>query len=176
MPLRGGRHVGALYRALNPVYAREPLSGEGARRFGGRFNRPGRAALYTSLAPETAIRESHQVGALQPTVLVSYRADLGPVLDGRDADALAAFGADAEALADPGWREKMLHKRDVPTQNLAEDAVAAGFVGLLVQSFAKGAGEGDLNLVLWRWSGDGTTLRVVDDEGRLGRIAKRRVE
>lgn len=32
------RYVGLLYRALNPVHAREPLSGEGARRYGGRFN------------------------------------------------------------------------------------------------------------------------------------------
>ena len=28
------RYAGLLYRALNPVYAREPLSGEGARRYG----------------------------------------------------------------------------------------------------------------------------------------------
>ncbi len=49
--------TGLLYRAHNPVWSREPLSGEGAARFGGRFNRIGRIALYTSLAPETALRE-----------------------------------------------------------------------------------------------------------------------
>ena len=51
--------TGLLYRAHNPVWSREPLSGEGAARFGGRFNRIGRIALYTSLAPETALREAY---------------------------------------------------------------------------------------------------------------------
>ncbi|MBU0773728.1 MAG: RES domain-containing protein, partial [Alphaproteobacteria bacterium] len=80
--------TGLLYRAHNPVWSREPLSGEGAARFGGRFNRIGRIALYTSLAPETALREANQVGTLQPTTLVAYQADIGPLLDGRDAAAL----------------------------------------------------------------------------------------
>ncbi|MGB3352545.1 MAG: RES domain-containing protein, partial [Mycobacterium sp.] len=86
-------HVtGLLYRAHNPVWSREPLSGEGAARFGGRFNRIGRIALYTSLAPETALREANQVGTLQPTTLVAYQADIGPLVDGRDVAALRPFG------------------------------------------------------------------------------------
>ena len=83
--------TGLLYRAHNPVWSREPLSGEGAARFGGRFNRVGRAALYASLAPETALREANQVGTLQPTTLVAYQADIGPLLDGRDTAALQPF-------------------------------------------------------------------------------------
>ncbi len=77
MPLKDGRYKGALYRALNPVYAREPLSGRGAELYGGRFNQKGIPALYTALDPATALREANQVGSLQPTLLVSYRADLG---------------------------------------------------------------------------------------------------
>ncbi|WP_369334366.1 RES domain-containing protein, partial [Stenotrophomonas maltophilia] len=41
MPLR---HEGKLYRALNPAYASEPLSGRGAELYGGRFNPKGTAA------------------------------------------------------------------------------------------------------------------------------------
>ena len=51
-------YTGLLYRALNPVWARDPLSGAGAARYGGRFNRIGRPALYTAFDPATALRET----------------------------------------------------------------------------------------------------------------------
>lgn len=51
--------TGLLYRAHNPVWSREPLPGEGAARFGGRFNSIGRTALYTLLAPDTALRKAN---------------------------------------------------------------------------------------------------------------------
>ena len=165
-----GRFRRPLYRALNPLYARAPLSGEGAARYGGRFNALGTPALYTALDPLTAVREANQVGALQPTVLVSYRADVTPIVDGGDADALARFGSDPDALADPGWRSKMLSGRPAPTQRLAAALIAAGFAGLLVRSFAKGAGPSAFNLVLWRWSGTAARLEVDDDDDRLGRL------
>ena len=170
MPLTDGRFTGPLYRALNPVYAREPLSGRGAERHGGRFNRKGTVALYTALDPATALREANQVGSLQPTVLVSYRADLGPIFDTGDTRELERRGVSARALADPGWRAKMLERRPVPTQDFAHGLVADGFVGLLTRSFAKGMSEINLNIVLWRWTGTGCTLEVIDDENRLGRI------
>ena len=170
MPLAEGRYRGPLYRALNPVYAREPLSGRGAALFGGRFNARGVETLYTALDPATALREANQVGSLQPTTLVAYRADLGPVFDSRDGAALAGHGLDPAALADPGWRSAMLDGRPVPTQDLAKALHAAGFAGLLVRSFAKGATGADLNLVLWRWGGADATLDLIDDENRLGRI------
>jgi RES domain-containing protein len=64
-------YQGKLYRALNPVYAQEPLSGRVAELYGGRFNPKGVPALSTSLAVLTALREANQVGNLQPTTLVS---------------------------------------------------------------------------------------------------------
>lgn len=159
------RFDGLLYHAHNPVHAREPLSGAGAARFGGRFNRVGRPALYTSLAPETALREANQVGTLQPTMLVAYRADIGPLLDGRDEAALAPFGMTPAALADPTWRDRMLKRQPVPTQQLAEAAIECGFTGILVPSSARGAPADALNLVLWSWDG---RLTLVDDGNRLG--------
>jgi RES domain-containing protein len=170
MALQDGRYRGRLYRALNPVYAREPLSGRGAALHGGRFNRKGTEALYAALDPATALREANQVGDLQPTILVAYRADLGPVFDGRDGAAMAAYGMSAEGLADPGWRAAMLAGRPVPTQAFAAALAKAGFAGLLVRSFAHGASAANLNLVLWRWNRDGDRLEVIDDEGRLDRL------
>ena len=61
------RFRGLVYRAHNPQWSWTPLSGEGARRHGGRFNRRGVSALYTSLSLLTAIREAQWLGRpMQP--------------------------------------------------------------------------------------------------------------
>lgn len=170
MPLQDGRYTGQLYRALNPVYARKPLSGRGAELYGGRFNAKGVPALYTALDPTGALREANQVGSLQPTLLVSYKADLGQIFDTRDIGEVRRCGMSESALADPGWRTKMLNNHKVPTQDFAGSLIADGFVGLLIRSYAKGATEMDFNIVLWRWTGSGCSLEVVDDENRLGQF------
>lgn len=56
------------------------------------------------------------------------------------------------------------------SQALAERLIEAGYVGMLVRSFARGADPDTLNLVLWTW-GDKLPSRVVliDDERRLSR-------
>ncbi|WP_413991997.1 RES family NAD+ phosphorylase [Labrys okinawensis] len=162
------RFKGTLYRALNPVYARGPLSGRGAELYGGRFNRKGTPALYTSLSILTALREANQVGNLQPTTLVSYDADIERVFDSRDDAALRAEGMDAAALADPSWRDQMKATGEGGTQAFARRLIAAGCHGLLVRSFAPGATDDDLDLVLWKWS-DAAPCRLIliDDEDRL---------
>ena len=162
------RFSGLLYRALNPVFAREPPSGEGASRHGGRFNPKGMPALYTSQSVMTAIREANQIGTLQPTTLVAYEADIGPIFAATDTGALEAQGFTAEKLAADDWRLKMLADGKAPTQQLAERLKGEGFAGMQVRSFAKGATQKDLNLVLWAWGLDlPARLRLVDDEGRL---------
>jgi RES domain-containing protein len=161
---------GEPYRALNPIYAREPMSGRGAALHGGRFNRKGTPALYSSLSVMTALREANQAGSLQPTTLVSYDADIERIFDSRDDAALRAEGMDAAALADPTWRHLMKATGEAKTQAFARRLAAAGYHGLLVRSFAPGATSDDLNLVLWRW-GDAAPCRLtlIDDENRLSR-------
>ncbi|WP_370677679.1 RES family NAD+ phosphorylase [Pleomorphomonas sp. PLEO] len=163
------RFQGTLYRALNPVYAREPLSGRGAQLYGGRFNAKGTPALYLTLDVLSAIREANQVGSLQPTTLVAYEADIDDIFDSRDTAALAERGLAVGDLAATTWRDEMRGTGRSKTQGFAADLVDRGFSGLLVRSFARGSTETDLNLVLWRWVESGRyRLTVIDDEGRLG--------
>jgi RES domain-containing protein len=162
------RFRGILYRALNPIWASQPLSGEGARLFGGRFNPKGVPAIYASLSVQTALREVNQVGSLQPTTLVSYEADLQPMFDSRDTISLAEFGAEPELLAEPSWREQMAQGELASTQRLAVQLLDAGFAGMIVRSFAAGATDNGLNAVVWKWSSSTPNkLVLIDDEGRL---------
>lgn len=162
------RFEGKLFRAFNPLYARDPLSGKGAELHGGRFNPKGMSALYLSLLPLTALREANQIGSLQPTTLVSYDAEIDAIFDARDAEALAGESVAPADLSDPTWRDRMKRHGEAPTQAFARRLCAAGRNGLLVRSFATGATESDLNLVLWRWGRDPPhRLILIDDENRL---------
>ena len=57
-----------VYRAHNPEWSWTPLSGEGARRHGGRFNRRGVPALYLAFA---AYRHSRSAAA-RPANMVAF--------------------------------------------------------------------------------------------------------
>src|SRR5690606_18440361 len=124
------------------------MSGRGAELYGGRFNRKGTPALYLSLSVMTALREANQAGSLQPTTLVSYDADIEKVFNSRDEAALLAEGMDALSLADPTWRDQMKATGEAKTQAFARRLAMARYRGLLVRSFAPGATDTDMNLVL----------------------------
>jgi RES domain-containing protein len=163
---------GLLYRALNPRWAADPLSGEGAAIYGGRFNARGTPALYTSLSPVTAMKEAQQVGTFQPITLVACEAIVPRLFDGRDTTALEVLGITPADLAHPDWREEMRGGRMARTQAFAARLKDAGIQGLLIPSFAPGANTEDMNLVILVWNGaEGATLRVIDDENRLARPA-----
>ena len=168
------RFRGLVYRAHNPEWAWTPLSGEGARRYGGRFNRRGVAALYTSLTPLTAIREAQPLGRpMQPLVLCAYEVDAEPVFDAADEERRRALDVSDSDLACPAWEAEMLGGAVPASQALAEGLIAAGHVGMRVRSFARGAGADDLNLVMWRWSSDRPARVVlIDDEDRLSGRAR----
>ena len=163
------RFRGTVYRAHNPQWSWTPLSGEGARRHGGRFNQPGLAALYTSLAPLTAIREAQPLGRpMQPLTLCAYEVDAEPVFDALDEQRCSELGVIEADLACPTWEAEMLAGAVPASQALADRVIAAGYAGLRVRSFAAGAGPDDINLVMWRWSPDPPVrVSLIDDEGRL---------
>lgn len=161
---------GPLYRALNPVYANAPLSGEGARRFGGRFNRLGVPALYLTPDFEVLRLEIARGGRFQPSVVVEVAAELRGLFDARDPTALTAEGLRPVDIADPEWRLAQREGQPVASQTLAAGLVARGYLGLVAPSFALGAGPGHRAIVLWRWEGEDVRLRVIDEDGRLGRF------
>ena len=163
------RFQGLVYRAHNPEWSWTPLSGEGARRHGGRFNRRGVPALYTSLSPLTAIREAQPLGRpLQPLTLCAYEVDVEHVFDAEDGEQRRALGVRVSDLACPMWESEMLSSELPASQALADRLIAEGYSSMRVRSFAAGTGPDDLNLVMWRWSPTRPArIVLIDDEGRL---------
>ena len=163
------RFRGLVYRAHNPQWSWQPLSGDGARHHGGRFNRRGIPALYTSLTQLTAIREAQPLGrSMQPLTLCAYEVDAEPVFDALDQARRVALGVSDLELLCPNWEAEMLEGKVPSSQVLADRLIALGYVGMRVQSFATGAGPDDVNLVLWNWGTAGPSrVMLIDDERRL---------
>jgi len=115
----------------------------------------------------TALREANQVGVLQPTTLVAYRASIWNLFDTRDEAALSATGMSEADLADPSWRDRMRQQGEAPSQKFGRQLYQQGYIGLIIRSFAKGSLPSDLNVVLWRWGTAGSEVDLVDDDDRL---------
>ena len=163
------RFTGLVYRAHDPSWAWDPISGEGARREGGRFNKKGIPTLYTSLSVEGAWVESNPFGIeLQPRTLCAYRAEIEPIFDATDAQVISSRSISLEDLNNPRWKEISLKGETPSTQRVADRLIADGFAGMLVRSFARSATASSVNLVLWRWGADlPHQLTLIDDKGVL---------
>ena len=147
------------------------MSGEGARRHGGRFNRRGVPALYSSLAPLTAILEAQPLGRpMQPLTLCAYQVDVEPVFDALDGEQRRDAEVNESDLVCPTWEADMLAGAIPASHAVADRLIAAGYAGMRVRSFAAGASGDDINLVLWSWSSSRPNrVTLIDDEGRLSR-------
>ncbi|WP_342452998.1 RES family NAD+ phosphorylase [Pararoseomonas indoligenes] len=160
-----------VYRAHNPRWAFTPISGDGAARFGGRFNPVGVAALYTSWRMETAWREAQQGFAFktQPLTICTYEVDCDDVADLTDPGSRSDLGIGLTDLACP-WEDLALRGAEPPSWRVARRLIDAGTAAIIVPSFGPGATEGDRNVIFWHW-GDAVPHRiaVIDDEGRLPR-------
>lgn len=165
------RHTfrGTTYRALSPLWAHDPISGQGATRHGGRFNPPGVADLYTSLDPATATLEAQQdfIRKAQPYTMVAFDIDCADLVDLTSAAGRSETATTVEALACP-WLRLQMEGEPVPTQELTRRLIADGIAGAFVPSFAPGAAATGACLVFWDW-GPETPHRVavIDDYGRL---------
>ena len=168
------RFRGIVYRAHDPRWSWPPVSGEGARLYGGRFNRIGVPAFYASLSPMTALREASSLGQpMQPILLCAYDVDAEPIVDTLDSSQRRAHAVTDDELRCPDWERTMHGGGAPPSQASADRLIEAGCVGMRVPSFAPGARADDVNLVFWSWS-DRLPSRIVliDDERRLPGSAK----
>jgi RES domain-containing protein len=118
---------------------------------------------------ETAWLEAQQGFPLksQPLTICAYQADIENVLDLTDAETRTRLSVSEDDLA-CAWRGLHADKLPVPTWELAKQCMANGTHGIIVPSFAIGAGVLDRNLILWQWSESRPSqVVVIDDEGRL---------
>lgn len=107
---------------------------------------------------------------MQPVTLCAYEVDADPVFDAGNSSLLREGGFREADLACPTWQTDMLEGRVAASQRFADTLVEAGYVGMLVRSFADGATEDDVNLVMWRWSDVyPTRVTLIDEEDRLTR-------
>jgi RES domain-containing protein len=151
------------------MWAYLPLSGEGAKKHGGRFNRPGQSALYTSLDLTTAWMEAQQGFPFkpQPMTLAAYQVDCAGIVDLTRVKTLKALYVIASDLA-CAWEDMATQGQEPPTWILADRLPAMGCAGVIVQSFAPGCKQENCNLVLWDWSDTlPHRISVIDDLGRL---------
>lgn len=165
------RLTGIVYRAHNPRWSFDPLSGRGATLFGGRFNAVGQEALYTSRRFESAWLEAPQGFPFkpQPLTLVAYEVDCEDVVDLTDPASRAEFGISLTDMACP-WEDLALRRQDVPSWRIADRLNEHGVAAIIVPSYAPGANGDDVNVVFWRWHDTPPhAVRLVDDMGRLPR-------
>ena len=155
-----------MFRAHNPRWSFEPLSGDGAARHGGRFNAPGTSALYTSLRMETAWREAQQGFAFKPRPLLicAYEVLCSQVVDLTDKSSTV----EADELACP-WEDLLAQGLVPPSWRVAQTLQADGVAAIIVPSFAPGALGSDRNMVFWRWTEPACRVAVIDPDRSLPR-------
>ena len=147
------------WRVLAPKWAFQPLSGEGAVRFGGRFNPKGMPSIYLSESLETAHAEYSQTVEVRPGTFCAYA-----IAGGRIADLIAspelAEGVDLAC----DWRTLALRKNKVPpTWTMVERLMASGKHGARMPSVRY---KGGVNIVLWSWNDKGAPRLLAFDPNK----------
>ncbi|HTN60505.1 MAG TPA: RES domain-containing protein [Devosia sp.] len=153
-----------LWRAYVPRWSYQPLSGEGAARFGGRWNPVGVPTIYAARELSTAWAEYNQGFVQHPALIAQLELTDARLADLTDAAVLETFGL-AESIHLTQWRSDMDQGVVPITHATYQTLVGAGFDGVIYPSFMSPGGS---CVALWHWNGPGVPdLRVVDPEDRL---------
>lgn len=156
------------YRVNTPRWAKQPTSGAGAAKVGGRFNRKGVPALYLSFDEVTALREYQQdEPILPPGTLAAYHVKLDRVADFREGYVPGEW--------EPLWEDWNCNWRNLhllqgiapPSWDIGDRLLSEGIPGLL---FPSTRNPGGVNLVLFTDLLDSSGQREVtvhDPQGKL---------
>ena len=145
---------------MAPKYANKPLSGEGARQLGGRWNPPGIATLYVGTDRRTAIAELGRLARrggrapedFLPRVMVEYAVSFSAVLDLRDPDIRKHVGLTLDEI----------RADDLSScQAIGEAARYAGREAILAPS---ATGEGEVLAIYLDELGPDSTLDITGRE------------
>jgi RES domain-containing protein len=141
--------------AIEYANSRDLLSGEGTRRFGGRWTPPESfETTHASFDPQTALAESlgiqHAYGIPDadrlPLALVAVDCRLQAVLDLTDRVTLGELALTRRRLLRCRWRASMERGREALTQAVGRVAHAAGLEALVVSSAVRRKGK---NLIVF---------------------------
>nr|WP_117193386.1 RES domain-containing protein [Rhizobium terrae] len=153
-----------LWRAYVPRWAHAPLSGDGAARFGGRWNPVGAPAIYAARELSTAWAEYNQGFVQHPALITQLRLEGARLADLTSPATLAGLGID-ETIHRCEWRADLDKGLKPATLALRERLVERSFHGVIYPSFMS---PGGTCIALWRWNdGTGPALNVIDPDGRL---------
>lgn len=153
-----------LWRAYVPRWAYLPLSGDGAARFGGRWNPVGAPALHAALELSTAWAEYNQGFVQHQALIASLHLAGARLVDLTDGAILRALDVPRE-IHGCEWRALLDAGDEPPTHALRRRLLAFGHDGVVYSSHMSPGGR---CVALWRWNGPGEpVLTVVDPDGRL---------
>lgn len=153
-----------LWRAFVPQWAFAPLSGEGAARFGGRWNPVGAPTIYAARELSTAWAEYNQGFVQHPALIVQLDLKDAALADLTDPTVLSGLAVDDDIhLCE--WRMRLDQGKVPQTHQLRQRLLADNFDGVIYPSFMS---PGGTCVALWRWNEkDAPRLDVVDPDGRL---------
>lgn len=155
-----------LWRAYVPRWAHLPLSGEGAARFGGRWNPAGAKTIYAARELSTAWAEYNQGFVQHPALIAQLRLTGAQLADLTSPEETNSLGIAAD-IHRCEWRAILDEGRMPETHALRERLLERGFDGVIYPSFMS---PGGTCVALWRWNGEGEPeLVVIDPDGRLPR-------